>query len=106
MQDSTEQVPFEFPTTVTEATVYTDRAMVTRHAKAQIETGSHTLYLDNLPDNLNEDSLRVQGYGSGSIQIQDFKIHRKHHREVSRGSDQDPNGGKGQIGEAKEASPI
>ena len=82
MQESTETRPFEFSTTVKEVTVYTDRAMVTRIAETQLETGSHTIYLDNVPDKLNEDSIRVNGFGGAKVLIEDFKVHQIHYREV------------------------
>lgn len=82
MQESTETRPFEFPTTVKEVTVYTDRAMVTRIAETQLETGSHTIYLNNVPDKLNEDSIRVNGFGAAKVLIEDFKVHQIHYREV------------------------
>lgn len=82
MQESTETRPYEFSTAVTEATVYTDRAMVTRQTSAQLEVGSHTIFLDNLPDNLTEDSIRVSGHGNAKVTIEDFKVHQKYYREV------------------------
>ncbi len=82
MQENTESHPFKFSTVVKEVTVYTDRAMVTRLANTQLSVGNHTIYLDDLPDALNEDSVRVNGFGSANVIIEDFKIHRIHYREV------------------------
>ncbi len=82
MQENTETRPIEFPTVVEEVTVYTDRAMVTRLAETQLSVGSHTVYLDNLPDALDADSVRVNGFGSAKVIIEDFKIHQIHYREV------------------------
>lgn len=82
MQESNTSKPNEFLTAVTAATVYTDRALLTRSAPTSIEAGKQTLYFDHFPQDLVEDSLRVTGSGDAALSIEDFKIHTKHFREV------------------------
>lgn len=72
----------EIQTQVTKATVFTDRAILLRSGTATLEAGKQTILLSALPDKLNEDSVRVNGRGTGKLLIEDFKIERKHYREV------------------------
>jgi uncharacterized protein (TIGR02231 family) len=49
------------------ATVYNDRATLTRSAKVQIPAGAHTLIFKGLPLNIFTDSLRAQGSSSADV---------------------------------------
>ncbi|MFY9224286.1 MAG: mucoidy inhibitor MuiA family protein [Blastocatellia bacterium] len=51
-------------TTITNVTVYTSYARVTRQVKTKLTTGDHTLVVNNLPDTFLSDSVRVSGQGS------------------------------------------
>jgi uncharacterized protein (TIGR02231 family) len=51
-----------------EVTVYSDRALVIRLEKVELEAGEHDLRVNNLPQFLR-DSLRAAGRGTGGIRI-------------------------------------
>ncbi len=53
---------------IKEVTVYSDRALVNRHGKVELEAGEHVLRVNNLPQFLR-DSLRASGRGTGAIRI-------------------------------------
>jgi len=53
---------------IKEVTVYSDRALVIRRDKVELEAGEHELRVNNLPQFLR-DSLRAAGRGSGGIRI-------------------------------------
>jgi uncharacterized protein (TIGR02231 family) len=57
--------------TITAATVYSDRAVVTRTATVDLAMGENLLLFDNLPLSLMEDSLQFSGHGSASATILD-----------------------------------
>lgn len=52
---------------VTAATVYMNRAGVTRSAKIEIPAGSHTVILNGLPLNIDVNSLRANGTAKGKV---------------------------------------
>ena len=52
---------------VVAATVYNDRASLTRSAKVEIPAGAHTLVFEGLPLNIFTDSLRAQGSSSADV---------------------------------------
>ncbi len=52
---------------VVAATVYNDRANLTRSAKVEIPAGAHTLVFEGLPLNIFTDSLRAQGSSSADV---------------------------------------
>lgn len=49
------------------ATVFSDRATVTREAKIEIPEGAHTIVFKGLPLAISPDSLRVEGEGSTKV---------------------------------------
>ncbi|MBI2518125.1 MAG: mucoidy inhibitor MuiA family protein [Opitutae bacterium] len=57
--------------TISAVTVYTDRAVVTRTATAELGTGVTELVFANLPESLNEQSLQVSGKGTAAATILD-----------------------------------
>ncbi len=52
---------------ITAATVYNDRATITRSAKVEIPAGEHTLIFRGLPINIFTNSLRAQGSSSADV---------------------------------------
>jgi len=52
---------------ISAATVFADRATLTRTAIVDVPAGAHEILFENLPVNLYPDSLRVEGKGSGSV---------------------------------------
>lgn len=61
--------------TITSVIVYPDRAMVTRAAEFNLTAGEHTIVFENLPANIDTDSLRPKG--SGDAQVRIFSIESK-----------------------------
>ena len=59
----------ELASTITAATVYDDRAAITRAIKAQFNQGASTLIIKDLPGNVLIDSLRVRGNANNKIEI-------------------------------------
>ncbi len=53
---------------IKEVTVYSDRALVIRCDKVELEVGEHELRVNNLPQFLR-DSLRAAGRGTAEIRI-------------------------------------
>ena len=53
---------------IKEVTVYSDRVLVVRNGKVELEAGEHDLRVNNLPQFLR-DSLRASGRGTGGIRI-------------------------------------
>lgn len=61
--------------TITSVIVYPDRALVTRTAELELGAGEHSVVFENLPANIDTDSLRTQGAGDASVRI--FSIESK-----------------------------
>ena len=62
---------------VTQATVFKDRAMVTREAKLDLPKGESKIVISNLTENLKDETVRVSAEGAGVIKILDVKVERK-----------------------------
>ncbi len=56
---------------VAAATVYADRAVVTRTATVDLAAGEHALTFENLPAGLIDQSLRASGRGTAAATILD-----------------------------------
>lgn len=54
---------------ISAVTVYPDRAQVSRSLTMELPAGSHTLLVEQLPINLNQESLRVSGSGNAGVRI-------------------------------------
>jgi len=57
----------EVESKIAEVTVFTDRAQVIRTAALQLSAGEHTLYFENLPKNIDQNSVQVKGTGKALI---------------------------------------
>lgn len=55
----------ELDAPITDVTVYTDRARVTRSGEIELESGETTLVLSGLPSVMDADSVRISGKGAG-----------------------------------------
>lgn len=55
--------------TVTAATIFTDRALITRTARLHIPAGDSTLVITNLPNGFDANTLRAQGKASVAVSI-------------------------------------
>ncbi|MEJ2545339.1 MAG: mucoidy inhibitor MuiA family protein [Calditrichaceae bacterium] len=62
---------------VIEATVFKDRAMVTREATVNLPKGIHTVLFTNITSDLQDESIRVSGTGPGELKILEVQIERK-----------------------------
>lgn len=56
---------------ITAATVYSDRAIVTRNARTELTPGETELVFEKLPSGLMEQSLQVSGRGTAGVTILD-----------------------------------
>jgi len=61
------EIPAE--STITAATVYNDRAKVTRQAVITIPAGAHTIIFKGLPSILLPDSLRAEGKAQAEVKF-------------------------------------
>ncbi|MFB0537741.1 MAG: mucoidy inhibitor MuiA family protein [Anaerolineae bacterium] len=59
----------ELDTTITEVTIYPDRARVTRRGTAELERGEHRLQVGELPLSLLPESVRAGGKGTAQARI-------------------------------------
>ncbi len=57
---------------ISEVTVFTDRAQVTREAVFNLQTGEHKLIISNIPDQIDPNSIRVKGHGN--FMLSDIKL--------------------------------
>jgi uncharacterized protein (TIGR02231 family) len=74
-------MPTPIATEITAVTVYTDRALVTRHGTISL-TGAETgLTLSNLPVTLDPESVRVSGKGSVAVKLQGVAVDRDYATE-------------------------
>ncbi len=61
-------------TTVVSATVYTDRAQVTRSGRIDLRPGAWRIVCDDLPQGFDDASLRVEGAGTAETRIMGVDI--------------------------------
>ncbi len=69
---------------ITSVIVYPDRALVTRAAEFELAEGEHTVIFENLPANIDTDSLRTKGSGDARVRIYSIeskKVVLEHPRE-------------------------
>ncbi|MCG8572335.1 MAG: mucoidy inhibitor MuiA family protein [Spirochaetes bacterium] len=67
--------------TISEVTVYFDRAMITRQAKIKLTKGEHLICFDDLPDYLEQNSIQVKG--KGSAVLKDIQFREKYFTDVT-----------------------
>jgi uncharacterized protein (TIGR02231 family) len=73
-------------TTITQATIYTDRALVTRSATIDLTGTEQVLCVDGLPITMVADSLRVQGRGSSPVKILGVNLEQQRQAEPTTAS--------------------
>lgn len=66
--------------TISEVTVFTDRAQVTRTLSQELTKGEHTILFENLPRNIEQNSIQVNG--SGDAVLKDIKLKTEHFAEI------------------------
>lgn len=69
-------------TTLTDVTVYPDRARVTCRGQCQMATGTHRLLVEALPLSLDPDSVRVAGQGSARVRLLGVDVSRQYYEET------------------------
>ena len=69
---------------VTAVTVYPDRALVTRSGEVKLDPGVQAVVFENLPANLEEDSVRAKASSEGKLKILGVEVRRDYH-EVTPG---------------------
>jgi polyhydroxyalkanoate synthesis regulator phasin len=67
---------------VIEATVFKDRAMVTRSADINLQKGENTIVFSDLTTDIKDESVRVSAKGNGEIKIVDVKVERRFTAEI------------------------
>ena len=56
-------------TAVSAATIFSDRALVSRTGQVKLPAGAHTIIVENMPAGFDERSLRVEGSGLSAVKI-------------------------------------
>ncbi|MBW0000500.1 MAG: mucoidy inhibitor MuiA family protein [Verrucomicrobia bacterium] len=67
----------EIPSRISDVTVFSDRAAVTRVAEADLPAGETTLAIVDLPDELIDDSLQVQAEGNAALTLLSNDLRRE-----------------------------
>ena len=68
--------------TIKAVTIYPGSAKVTRVSTITLSAGDNDIVIDNLPINLNEQSLRVSGDAVGSVSLGSVELFRNIQRDV------------------------
>ena len=72
----------EITTTITQVTVYPDRAQIIRQGQSEVTTAIKELVIDQLPLTLDVASVRVHGEGTAKVRILSVDVQRHHYRET------------------------
>ncbi len=62
---------------VIEATIFRDRAMVTRSTDVNLKKGENQIVFSDLTTDIKDETVRISAEGSGEIKILDVKVERK-----------------------------
>jgi hypothetical protein len=62
---------------VISATVFKNRALVTREAEINLSKGMHSIIFSNLPDDLIDESVRIATGGSNAVKVLDVKVEKR-----------------------------
>ncbi|MCB9236039.1 MAG: mucoidy inhibitor MuiA family protein [Bacteroidia bacterium] len=68
--------------TVRQATVYTDRALVSRHLQTETTENHFILEIPNLPREINETTLQVRAWGDAALELQEIKLREVYHSTI------------------------
>jgi len=71
---------------VIEATVFKDRAMVTRSTDVNLQKYENTIIFSELTTDIKDESVRISATGNGEIKILDVKVERKFTTEIRKES--------------------
>ena len=72
----------QLSTTIVSATVYPDRARLTRRGSLPVVAGSHALEISELPLSLNPDSLRASARGTARLRLLGAQVKRNYYVET------------------------
>jgi uncharacterized protein (TIGR02231 family) len=72
----------QLATNITSATVYPDRALLTRRGTHSMEAGAHSLEITELPLSLNPDSFRLSAHGTARARILGVQVNRTYYVET------------------------
>ncbi len=74
---------------VAAATIFADRAAVTRTGSVHLPSGVHVVIVGNMPAGFNESSLRVQGKAAASVKIGSVEVKRVFLAELAAATEQE-----------------
>lgn len=74
------EIPVE--TTITNVTVYPDRARVTCRGRIEVVPGLHQLVIGELPLALETESVRAGGAGSARVRLRGVDVQRRHYAQA------------------------
>lgn len=82
-------VELKAPTEVTAATIYSDRALVSRSGTIELPAGPQTIIVENMPAGFNESSLRVQGKGDAAVKIGAVEVKHVYLAELAQAAERE-----------------
>lgn len=74
------EIPIE--TTITDVTVYPDRARVACRGRSDLTKGQHQIVVGELPLALEAESVRVSGTGTARVRLRGVDVHRRHYAQA------------------------
>lgn len=74
---------------VVSATVFSDRALVTREAKTHISPGAQTVVIIDMPAGFDESSVRVQGKSDASVKIGTVEVKHVNLTELANAAERE-----------------
>jgi len=80
MVTAQESKPITLKSKLSEITVFSDRAEVTREAEINLSPGIHKLIFDDLPRLIDSDSIQVNGQGSAILK--DVKLQARYYADI------------------------
>ncbi len=69
---------------VTSATIFKDRAIVTRSADVNLKKGENRIVFSGLTTDIKDETVRIAAEGDGEIKIIDVKVERKYTPEIRK----------------------
>ena len=74
---------------VAAATIFADRAIVTRIATVHIPAGAHIISVTDMPSGLDDQTLRVQGKSSTTVKIGTVEVKRVFLKDIASATERD-----------------
>lgn len=76
-------------TAVSAATIFADRALVSRTGQLKLPAGAHTIIVENMPAGFDESSLRVEGSGRTAVKIGAVEVKRIYLAELAQAAERE-----------------